>query len=301
MINDTVGEFGLFSGVFLLTPRRPFYFADFFMFPILSLFPLHSKINFPAEAFVADKHGEMSQRAVVRTAALACILGRAAPNATASSGSGGSHVPHAIGAPGHAVVHAAAADDAAATLYGAGRGGSGSDAESDHKSTHIRKRVRIAEPADGLPFTTDTHPVPIADGHAKMSLPPLAAVLSADVHVRPPSPLSLSMPIAAVPFKLSPPRALPPLQSLVPANASGATAKFQVDVEFFKLPPLISTQSLGETSSPKAGRRSSMVAGEEETALLLVTLGANITDNNNNNNNTNTPTNNANNNNHELQ
>jgi hypothetical protein len=262
MINDTVGaSAGLFSGFFFINATN-FFFSSFFR---ISIFKIRLCILYLcAEAFVADKHGEMSQRAVVRTAALACILGRTAPSAGASSsGSGGGN-------------HAAAAG-----------GGDAEPADVDvptaaaaaAPTAHARKRVRLVEPEQAAArHDTQTQLLPVhiaapvvvqhqlAIGN-KCSLPSLAAVLSADV----PQPTA---PIVAA-SRMSPPRAaLPPLHSLVvPAKSSGATSTFLVDVEFFKLPPLVSPHSTGEPNSPNNGRRDS-VAGEEETALLLVTLGA---------------------------
>jgi hypothetical protein len=229
------------------------------------------------EAFVADKHGEMSQRAVVRTAALACILGRS------SSPTG-----------------------ADAETIGQANSGGNKDKNNNNNNnnnnnsskkesavrrapprTSARKRVRITIPSDiddehddMLTVTPEERISPTIPDvshelttppHKAISLPSLADVLG---HDRSSAALLSSTTASSFSKNFNADfLSLPSLHSLPAFRAQTATATVQVDVEIFKMPPaLLAPQSTSETFSPAPKRRDS-VAAVEETALLLVTLG----------------------------
>jgi hypothetical protein len=218
------------------------------------------------EAFVADKHGAMSQRAVVRTAALACILGRSSsPTGADAETNGQANIDNNKD----------------------NNNNSSSNKESAVRRapprTSARKRVRITIPSDiddehdhMLTVTPEERISPtIADvshelttaPHKAICLPSLADVLGHDRPSTASSPSSFSKNFNADFVSL------PSLHSLPAFRSKSNTATVQVDVEIFKMPPaLLAPQSTSETFSPAPKRRDS-VAAVEETALLLVTLG----------------------------
>lgn len=214
----------------------------------------------------------MSQRAVVRTAALACILGRSSPT------------------PG--------ADVANNSGNGVEKDNTINNKESTVRRaptrTSARKRVRITMPSDNhdddehadvhtitpeerkSPTVQDIQHEQTASPSKTMSLlPSLADVLGHDR-----SAALLSSSLSSSPFAKNfnaDVVSLPSLHSLpafrAAAKSSGATATVQVDVEIFKMSPaLLAPESTSEAYSPAPKRRDS-VAAEEETALMLVTLG----------------------------